>query len=103
MSTIGKVAIGAVVVVGGVVAWKMLNPSPVQRVAKPQATTPAQTVNGFLNLATSVFNYFSKNPPSPQAVPGSNNAWDASADLRLPLLPGTTAYADSTRNDYLLD
>lgn len=101
MTTVGKVAIGAAVVIGGVVIYKMVSkPDPVATAARQSATSPAAAVNGFLNLATSVFGYFTRNPPAPSAVPTSS--WNASSDLNLPLLPGQPAYEDSTRNDYLL-
>ncbi len=104
MTTTGKIAIGAAVVIGGVVVYKMLQPpTPVQAAAAKTNTTPETAIfAGFLNLAASSLNYFAKRPPQTQAVPGTSGAWDSSADLRLPNLPGTAPYGDSTRNDYLL-
>lgn len=104
MGTVGKIAIGAAVVIGGIVVYKLVAaPTPAQTAARASATPAAGAVNGFVNLATSVFGYFSKNQPAAQVVPGSrNNSWDSSSDLLLPLGAGETAYRDSTANDSLL-
>jgi hypothetical protein len=102
MSTGGKIAVGAAVVIGGIVVYKLVSQqNAVASVARTTNTTPTQTtVNGFLNLATSLTNYFTKQPPSPMAVTGSKS-WDSTSDLYLPAAPGQ-AYANDTTHDDLL-
>jgi hypothetical protein len=80
-------------------------PNPVRDISKSTATPPGGTLSGFLNLATSLTNYFTKNQPQQQITPGSRASlgpWDSTSDLYLPLKPGETAYADDTSHDSLL-
>ncbi len=101
MTTVGKVAIGAAVVIGGIAFYKIVieRPAPV-RTAPAGAPTPATLVNSFISAATAASNYFTRNPPSPLALPTSK--WDSTSDVLLPLGPGESAYADDTSHDYLL-
>ncbi len=106
MDTGGKVLVGAAVVIGGIFVYKAVtNKTAVQTAARPTQTPQASAVGGFLNLATSAFNYFSKQPPSPLVTPGvhgTGGAWDSTGNNYLPLGPGETAYADDTSHDNLL-
>ncbi len=107
MTTTGKVAIGAAVVIGGIVVYKLVKgPTAVQAAAKQQQASPATVAKGFLDFGTSVLNYFAKQPTTAPAVSGvaagSRGSWDSTSDLYLPAISGGTTYEDSTRNDYLL-
>lgn len=106
MDTGTKILVGAAVVIGGVVVYKMATkPTPAQTIVRQSSSPSGGSVDGFINLATSAFNYFAKRDPAPLVTPGvrgTGGAWDSTKDILAPLAPGQTAYADSTEHDYLL-
>ncbi len=102
MTTVAKVAIGAAVVGAGYLLYKSVGSGSSAVVPRPTSApgvSSAGVVNGFLQLGTSIFGYFGKSSPQPQAVPAS--AYQGS--------PGSEAYAyeangvlpkDATSADY---